>query len=208
MAADETDWRDAALLTAALGASAVGLYGGQGVLEYFDISGLSGVPSSVFAAPFGLLVGGALFEQWGPAAGLAIVSIPAFWAASQITGNLAGEHIPLLATHETGFAFLVGSVVGALIMAGALAYWRKPSVNRFVLSAIAGAVAAFGFVTPWSSHENLAVGFVVWQVLVGWALVGRLSSGTYARSVRNRRIASVGAAALVIGVVGFLMWPS
>ena len=206
MAPGETDSGDDALLTAALVATAIGLYGGQGVLEYFDMSGLSGLPSSVFAAPFGLLVGVALFEQWQPSIGLAVVSIPAFWSASQVTSELAQSRIPLLAGYEEGFAFLVGSVLGALIMMAALTYWHKSSPRRFVFVAIMGAIAAPAFVNPWLSNDgDLLTGFIVWQVLVGWALAGGLRSTAAARPVRNRRLVSVAVPALLVGVVGIAL---
>ena len=206
MAGGETDWRGAALLTMAFVATAIGLYGGNGVLDHFDISGLSGVPGSVFAAPFGLLVGVAVFEQWQPAVGLAVVSIPAFWSASQLTGELAQARIPLMAGHEEGFAFLVGSLLGALIIAAALTYWRKSSPSRFVLVLIMAAIAAFAFVNPWLSNDwDLLTGFAVWQVLVGWALVG--GQGPSAYPGRNRRIGTVAVPALIIGVIGLALVP-
>ena len=208
MTAGETNWGDAALLTAAFVATAIGLYGAQGVLEYFDISGLSGIPASVFAAPFGLLVGVALFEQWSPAVGLAVVSVPAFWSASQLTSELAQARIPLLAGYEEGFAFLVGSLLGALIMAAAVTYWRKSSPSRFVFAAIMGAIAAFAFVNPWLSNDwDLLTGFVVWQILVGWALVGGPGSAVYQRPLRNRRIVAVSVPALLVGAIGLALAP-
>jgi hypothetical protein len=208
MAAGETNWNDAALLTAAFVATAVGLYGAQGVLDYFDISGLSGIPGSVFAAPFGLLVGVALFESWRPAIGLAVVSIPAFWSASQLTGELAQARIPLLAGFEEGFAFLIGSLLGTMIMAAALTYWHRRAASQFVFAPLMGAIAALAFVNPWLSNDwDLLTGFIVWQVLVGWALVGGPASSANERPVRNRRIIAISAFALIIGSIGLALVP-
>ena len=140
--------------------------------------------------------------------GLGVVSIPAFWSASQLTGELAQARIPFLAGYEEAFAFLVGSLLGALIMVSALSYWHKSSASRFVFTAIMAAIAAAAFVNPWLSNDwDLLTGFVVWQVLVGWALVGTPGAIADTRPARNRRILAVSVPALLLGAIGLALVP-
>ena len=143
-----------------------------------------------------------MFEQWQPAIGLGIASVPVFWTAVKVTGELDQAHISLWAGHERGVAFLVGSVLGASLMMGALAYWDKSLSRRFLFGVIAAAVATLAFVSPWSTDFSLWAGFIVWQVLVGRVMAG---TGTATYAARNRRMVAIALPALIIGVIGIAL---
>ena len=99
-------------------------------------------------------------------------------------------------------AEILGSVLGASLMMGALTYWDKAASRRFVFVVIAAAAATFAFVNPWSADFSLWAGFIVWQVLVGRVMAGATSP---AYAARPRRIAAIALPALVIGVIGIAM---